>query len=50
MADKIRKSDVEWREQLTDDEYRVAREHGTERAFTGRYCCLLYTSPSPRDS
>jgi len=37
MVDKIRKSEVEWREQLTDDEYRVAREHGTERAFTGRY-------------
>ena len=37
MVEKIRKSEAEWREQLTGDEYRVAREHGTERAFTGRY-------------
>ena len=37
MADKIRKPDAEWRQQLTDEEYRVARQKGTERAFTGRY-------------
>jgi len=37
MSDKIIKSDAEWREQLSPDEYRVARERGTERAFTGRY-------------
>lgn len=37
MTDKIRKPDAEWRKQLTEDEYRIARQKGTERAFTGRY-------------
>ena len=37
MTDKITKSDAEWRRQLSDEEFRVARQHGTERAFTGRY-------------
>ena len=37
MADKVVKSDAEWRAQLSPEEYRVARRHGTERAFTGRY-------------
>ncbi|MDF1585988.1 peptide-methionine (R)-S-oxide reductase MsrB [Geminicoccaceae bacterium 1502E] len=37
MSEKIVKSDEEWRRQLDAEEYRVAREHGTERAFTGRY-------------
>ena len=31
------KSDAEWRQQLTPEQYRVAREHGTERAFSGKY-------------
>ena len=35
--EKIRKSDSEWRDQLTDEQYRVTRKHGTERAFTGAY-------------
>ena len=35
--DRIQRSEEEWRRLLSDDEYRVAREHGTERAFTGRY-------------
>ncbi len=34
---KIVKSDEEWRNQLTAEQYRVARRHGTERAFSGEY-------------
>jgi peptide-methionine (R)-S-oxide reductase len=36
-VEKVQKTDAEWRELLTDEEYRVARRAGTERAFTGRY-------------
>lgn len=32
---RVAKSETEWREQLTPEQYHVAREHGTERAFTG---------------
>ena len=35
MAEKVRKSDAEWREQLTEEQYDVLRRKGTERAFTG---------------
>ncbi len=37
MADKVRKNEGEWRAQLSPDEYRIARQKGTERAFTGKY-------------
>jgi peptide-methionine (R)-S-oxide reductase len=35
MAEKVNKSDAEWREQLTAEQYEVLRRKGTERAFTG---------------
>ena len=37
MTDKIEKPDAEWAGELTPDEYRVLREKGTERAFTGKF-------------
>lgn len=37
MVFKVNKSDAEWRSRLTDEQYRVTREKGTEPAFTGRY-------------
>ena len=36
-AEKITKSEAEWKQQLTDEQYHVTREAGTERAFTGKY-------------
>ena len=37
MDDDIRKTDEEWRATLTPEQYRVMRQKGTERAFTGKY-------------
>jgi len=63
-ADKIAKSDAEWRAQLTPEQYRVARRGGTEPPFTGRHldqkgqgdylcaCCgqVLFESSAKFDS
>ncbi|MBX3007859.1 MAG: peptide-methionine (R)-S-oxide reductase MsrB [Melioribacteraceae bacterium] len=37
MPEKIIKSEEEWKKVLTEEQYRVLREKGTERAFTGKY-------------
>ncbi len=37
MTDRVTKTDEEWQRELTPEQYRVMREQGTERAFTGKY-------------
>lgn len=43
VTDMIQKPDEEWRETLTPEQYRITRQGGTERAFTGEY----YNSKEP---
>jgi len=63
-AEKIEKTDAEWQEQLTPQQYMVTRLHGTEPAFShpyakdrreGIYCCIccgedLFSSEAKYDS
>jgi peptide-methionine (R)-S-oxide reductase len=37
MAEKVVKSDQEYRKELTEEQYRILRRKGTESAFTGKY-------------
>ena len=37
MKEKITKSDDEWKKELTEEQFYVARKKGTERAFSGEY-------------
>ena len=38
---RVHKSDAEWRAQLSSEEYQVARQKGTERAFSSELCALF---------
>jgi len=40
-AQKISKTEAEWREQLSPDQFRVTRQQGTERRFSNEMCALL---------
>ncbi|RMF65720.1 MAG: peptide-methionine (R)-S-oxide reductase [Bacteroidetes bacterium] len=62
--EKVHRSDAEWRALLDEETYRITRQKGTERAFTGRYwnhkdkgvyrcaCCgaTLFSSEAKYDS
>lgn len=36
-SEKVVKTDAEWRQELTPEQYRILREHGTEAPFAGKY-------------
>ncbi|MBV9086252.1 MAG: peptide-methionine (R)-S-oxide reductase MsrB [Acidobacteria bacterium] len=64
MTDKVRKTDAEWKQQLTPNQYQIARHKDTELAFSGKYwnnhergmyrcvCCgtALFSSDTKFDS
>ncbi|MBS0016655.1 MAG: peptide-methionine (R)-S-oxide reductase MsrB [Arthrospira sp. SH-MAG29] len=64
MVEKVEKTEAEWKQQLTPEQFKVTRKKGTERAFTGIYydnkekgvyrcvCCgnELFTSETKYDS
>ena len=37
MAYKVNKTEAEWKKELSPEQYRILRQKGTERAFTGEY-------------
>jgi peptide-methionine (R)-S-oxide reductase len=64
MSEKVTKTEQEWKQELSPEQYQVTRQCGTERAFTGKYwntkdkgvyncvCCgePLFTSETKFDS